>query len=176
MKKILAYSFLAFSLAACSNSAPPPNSAATTPAANAQTAQKPSDALVTSSHSSPKPAGSPAANPASKNTESPMARPIDVSAMTADIEKAEKAYKQKSSDAKAKEDLAKAYFARAFALTDAAQYRAALGDFRKGLKLKPDDEEAKKMQGEILRIFAGMNRQPPPEGEEPPPLPFNKTS
>lgn len=105
-----------------------------------------------------------------------MARPIDVSEMTADIEKAEKAYKQKPSDAKAKEELAKAYFKRAFALTDAAQYRAALGDFRKGLKLKPDDADAKKMEGEILRIFAGMSRQPPAEGEEPPPLPFNKTS
>jgi tetratricopeptide (TPR) repeat protein len=175
MKKILAIGLLAFGLTACGGNATTQNATAPTQA-NANSAANSADSLVTSSHSAPKPAQNPASNPAGKNTESPMARPIDVSEMTAEIERAEKVYKQKPSDAKAKEELAQAYFKRAFALTDAAQYRAALGDFRKGLKLKPDDEKAKNMQGEIIRIFAGMNRQPPAEGEEPPPLPFNKTS
>jgi tetratricopeptide (TPR) repeat protein len=120
--------------------------------------------LVTSSHSQ---------SVNNKSTESPMARPIDVSQMTAEIEKAKKEYEKNPKSEQAKEKLADAYFKRAFALTEAAQYRAALGDFRKGLKLKKDDE-AQKMHDKILEIFASLNRQPPKEGEEPEPLPFNK--
>ena len=103
-----------------------------------------------------------------------MAKAIDVSKMTADIEKADKALKAKPNDVKAKEDLAKAYFVRAFALTDAAQYRAALGDFRKGLKLNPNDADAKAMHDKIIAIFQNIGREPPKEGEEPPPMPFEK--
>ncbi|HEV7643072.1 MAG TPA: hypothetical protein VGO50_03945 [Pyrinomonadaceae bacterium] len=102
---------------------------------------------------------------------SPMSRPIDVSAMNADIQKAEKNHEKDPKDAQAKKDLAHAYFVRAFALTEAAQYRAALGDFRKGLKLDPDDEEARKMHDQIISIFKSIGREPPKEGEEPPPLP-----
>lgn len=112
--------------------------------------------------------------PASGSTESPMARAIDVSAQTAKIEKAEKDYKAKADDAKAKENLASAYFERAFLLTEAAQYRAALGDFRKGLKLNPNDTGAKAMHDQIIGIFKSIPREPPREGEEPAPLPFNK--
>lgn len=103
-----------------------------------------------------------------------MERPIDVNETTANIEKAEKAYKAKSGDAKLRDALAETYFQRAFALTEAAQYRAALGDFRKGLKLNPNAEEAKKMHDRILEIFKSINREPPKEGEEPAPLPFDK--
>ena len=113
--------------------------------------------------------------PASGSTESPMARAIDVSAQTTKIESAEKEFSAKSGDAKAKQNLAKAYFDRAFLLTDAAQYRAALGDFRKGLKLNPSDLEAKKMHDQIITIFASIGREPPKEGEEPAPMPFNKS-
>ena len=105
-----------------------------------------------------------------------MARPIDVSAMTADIEKAEKNYKANPNDEKAKNALAGAYFKRAFALTEAAQYRAALGDFRKGLKLNPNDQDAKQMHDQIISIFQSIGREPPKEGEEPAPLPFDKKS
>ncbi len=98
-----------------------------------------------------------------------MARAVDVSQMTADIEKAEKEYKQ---NPKVKGALAQAYFGRAFALTEAAQYRAALGDFRKGLKLNPNDEDAKAMHDQIISIFKSINREPPKEGEEPTPLPL----
>lgn len=131
--------------------------------------QKTNDTALVSSHSND--AGktiSPPSDKPSSNESSPMARAIDVSQMTADIEKAEK-------DPKNKEVLAKAYFTRAFALTEAAQYRAALGDFRKGLKLNQKDEDAKAMHDQILSIFKSINREPPKEGEEPPPLPFKKS-
>lgn len=105
---------------------------------------------------------------------SPMQKAVDVSAMTADIDKAEKEYKAKSNDAKAKETLAAAYFKRAFALTEAAQYRAAIGDFRKGLNLNPNDKEAKDMHDQIISIFQSIGREPPKEGEEPPPMPIGK--
>lgn len=139
--------------------------------------QKPADSLVVSSHSStPMPAIAPqkTAGAPQNQTESPMAKAVNVSEMTANIEKADKEYKAKPADAKAKETLAKAYFTRAFVLTENAQYRAALGDFRKGLKLKPDDADAKAMHDRIIGIFQSLNREPPKEGEEPPPLPFQK--
>ena len=104
-----------------------------------------------------------------------MGRPVDVSEITAKIEQADKNYKAKPGDAKAKEELAKAYFVRAFALTEAAQYRSALGDFRKGLKLKPEAPEAKKMHDQIIDIFKSIGREPPKEGEEPPPMAVNKS-
>ncbi len=113
----------------------------------------------------------PNTNSAGGGNVSPMSRPIDVTAMNADIQKAEKNHEKEPKDAQAKKDLAHAYFVRAFALTEAAQYRAALGDFRKGLKLDPDDEEAKKMHDQIISIFKSIGREPPKEGEEPPPLP-----
>lgn len=105
-----------------------------------------------------------------------MQKPVDVSELTADIEKAEKEYKAKPNDTKAKEALATAYFGRAFVLTKAAQYRAALGDFRKGLKLNPDDKEAKAMHDQIISIFKSIGREPPKEGEEPPPMPVEKSN
>lgn len=104
---------------------------------------------------------------------SPMQKPVDVAEMTAAIEKANTAYNKNPKSEELKKELAKAYFERASALTGAAQYRAALGDFRKGLKLDPGNEDAKKMHDEIVRIFTSMNREPPKEGEEPPPMPVS---
>ena len=75
-------------------------------------------------------------------------------------------------DEKAKTELSKAFFVRAFALTEAAQYRAALGDFRKGLKLDPDNKEAKDMHDQIIAIFESMGREAPKEGEESAPMPI----
>lgn len=100
-----------------------------------------------------------------------MAKPIDAATMTADIERAQKEFQK---NPKTKEALANAYFVRATALTGAAQYRAALGDYRKGLKLSPNDKEAKAMHDQILNIFKSIGREPPKEGEEPPPMPFGK--
>ncbi len=152
-------------------------------ASNANVAvQKTNDSAAISSHSTARSGATPAVNsvnPASSPSSagnSPMAKAIDVMEMTASIEKAEKVFKGKPNDSKAKDTLAEAYFVRAFALTEAAQYRAALGDFRKGLKLNPNAAEAKEMHDRIISIFQSINREPPQEGKEPPPLPFDKKS
>ncbi len=105
---------------------------------------------------------------------SPMQKPVDVAAQTAAIEKADKELKASPNDEAAKKALAKAYFDRAFVLTEAAQYRSALGDFRKGLKLDPTDEKAKGMHDQIIDIFKSIGREPPKEGEEPPPVTTEK--
>ena len=134
---------------------------------NNSTVQPAGDQTIISSHSNTTQKTAPQTENLT-STESPMARPVDVAQMTADIEKAEKDYKKNPAT---KDQLAKAYFVRATALTDAAQYRAALGDYRKGLKLEPNDEAAKSMHDEILRIFQSINREPPKEGTEPKPMP-----
>lgn len=175
MKRIAALSLSSLIFAACGNSNQPTVSSNAVPP---PAVQNTSNSLVVSSHSTDKTAPAPPADANSNASRppgnSPMSKPIDVSAMTAKIEKAEKEQKAAPADAKAKENLAAAYFERAFALTEAAQYRAALGDFRKGLKLKPDDKEAKAMHDQIIDIFKSIGREPPKEGEEPPPLPFKK--
>lgn len=99
---------------------------------------------------------------------------IDTAQFDSDITAAEKEFKARPTDAAAKTNLAEAYATRAFALTEAAQYRAALGDFRRALKLNPKDEQAQKMHDQIITIFKSLNRDAPKEGEEPAPLPFKK--
>jgi tetratricopeptide (TPR) repeat protein len=178
MKKIVVLSLSAFILAGCNNSTQPTantNSAVQNTNGTTISSQKSDSSLVVSSHSTTKPEQTaPSSN--SSSMSSPNQQAIDVSEMTAKIEKAEKEFKAKPTDTKAKDSLATVYFERAFALTKAAQYRAALGDFRKGLKLKPDDKEAKDMHDQIISIFESIGRQPPKEGEEPPPLPYKKES
>lgn len=176
MKKIVILSLSALIFTACGSSNQQTVSTNTPPAT---TAQNTNNSLIVSSHQTEK---TPPANPAtsvadqSSSTQSPMSKAIDVTEMTAKIEKAEKEYKAKPNDTKAKDALAAAYFDRAFALTKAAQYRSALGDFRKGLKLNPSDSDAKAMHDQIIDIFKSIGREPPKEGEEPPPLPFKKDS
>lgn len=170
MKKLLSLFFLASVAAGCQS--------ASQQTVNTNIAARTNDdSQIVSSHSTDGAAASPSA-PANSpsNGGSPMAKAVDVGAMTAEIEKAKKVYGEKPGDEKAKKDVAKAYFVRAFALTEAAQYRAALGDFRKGLKLDPNDQEAKKMHDEILRIFKSINREPPKEGEEPEPMQGEKSA
>jgi tetratricopeptide (TPR) repeat protein len=179
MKKIAVLSLSALIFAACGGDAAQTNvtvnrQTANTNAPAATTTRSADNTLVVSSHSTDKTAPS---NPAastdqSSSTTSPMQKPVDVSEMTAKIEKADKDLKAKPDDEKAKKNLAAAYFERAFALTQAAQYRAALGDFRKGLKLNPDDKEAQSMHDQIIEIFKSIGREPPKEGEEPPPVPI----
>jgi tetratricopeptide (TPR) repeat protein len=162
-------------LPACSSSAPQVQS--NQQANQAVPTQKSKDELSAISHSVEKtpPANMPPVNSgANPAPGSPNAQPVDVSAMNAEIEKAEKKQQKDPKDAQAKKELAHAYFVRGFALTEAAQYRAALGDFRRGLKLDPTDQEAKNMHDQIISIAAGMGRELPKEGEEPTPLPFNK--
>jgi tetratricopeptide (TPR) repeat protein len=173
MKKLLILTLVTLTSIGCNSAAQQ-----TPPAANSanQTIQKSNDSAIVSSHSTEQEKQIPPAANKTASTESPMARPIDVAEMTADIERAEKEYQKNQKDEKAKSELAKAYFVRATALTGAAQYRAALGDYRKGLKLNPNDETARKMHDQILSIFKQINREPPKEGEEPKPLPFEKKS
>lgn len=167
MRKILIISLAALISIGCNSAAQQ-----TPPIANTNTAiAKTDNSTIVSSHSAdPKNVNPPPANKTA-STESPMARAVDTAEMTADIERIEQEYKK---NPKAKEALAKAYFERAFALTEAAQYRAALGDFRKGLKLNPNDEDARKMHDQIISIFKSIGREPPKEGEEPAPLPVKK--
>lgn len=106
----------------------------------------------------------------SSRKRSPMEKYVDVSAESEAIEDALKKHGASPGSEDGKKAVAKAYYDRAFALTKAAQYRAALGDFRKGMKLDPENQEAKSMHDEIIRIFKSIGRQPPKEGEEPPPL------
>ena len=101
--------------------------------------------------------------------------PIDTSKFDAAVTQAEKAAKGKSNDAAAKKALSEAYLNRAMALTDARQYASALGDFRRALKYDPSSEEAKTWIDQIIKIYDSMNKDYPKEGEEPPPLPFNKS-
>src|SRR5687768_6201624 len=68
--------------------------------------------------------------------------PIDTTELDKAVADAEKALKTKPQDAKAKQATADAYFDRGFALTEARQYAAALGDYRRALKLVPDHEES----------------------------------
>ena len=165
MKKITILSFLALISIGCNN--------ATQQAVNTNAAiQKSNNSAVVSSHSTDtEKVSPPPSNKTTSGDSSPMAKAIDVAELTANVENAEKEFKK---NPKAKEDLAKAYFVRATALTGAAQYRAALGDYRKGLKLNPNDEDAKAMHDQIISIFKSIGREPPKEGEEPPPLPFKK--
>ena len=167
MKNFIFLSLIALISIGCGSSAPTQTqtNSAPTPAAQRK------DELTVSSHTTEnqKPPMS-----QSNSGGSPMQKSVDVTELTTKIEKSEKDYKAKPTDAKAKEDLANAYFERAFVLTKAAQYSAALGDFRKGLKLKPDDKEAKVMHDQIVDIYKSMGREVPKEGEEKPPAPTEK--
>lgn len=140
--------------------------------------------IIASSHGAAQTATTPASSTAttgnsnSAQPKAPMmtgnATPIDTAEYDAEVAKTEKEFKAKSKDEKAKIALADAYAKRAFALTEAAQYRAALGDFRRALKLDPANAEAKAMHDQIISIFQSMRREVPAEGSEPPPLPFKK--
>jgi tetratricopeptide (TPR) repeat protein len=163
-------------LAACSNT--PPQAANTNAANSAVVARADNNSpLIATSHSTQQANASSSAAGAAKPN-SPMAtgqgQAIDTTALDAAVAKAEKEFKAKSKDEKAKQALVDAYAERAFALTEAAQYRSALGDFRRALKLDPNNKAAKDMHDQILNIFKSLNREPPKEGEEPPPLPFKK--
>lgn len=181
MKKLAFLSLLTLTAIGCNNSGAQPtaNSNVANAAVNRTTAvQNTNDSEFLSGHSSV--AETPGAMPYSGNNAgqsssgaSPMSHAVDVGKMTGDIEAADKNYKQNPKDEKAKDKLAEAYFVRAFALTDAAQYRSALGDFRKGLKLNPNNVEAKAMHDQIIDIFVNsLHRDPPKEGDEPPPMPI----
>lgn len=100
--------------------------------------------------------------------------PIDTTAFDAAISKAEANYKAKTGDQSRALALAEAYVKRATALTEARQYASALGDYRRALKLDPNNSEAKRWVEEIIAIYDMLKKSYPAEGQEPPPLPFDK--
>jgi len=113
--------------------------------------------------------------PGSKTKWTQGGTPIDTTELTAAVTAAEKANKAQPNDAAAKKALSEAYLKRAVALTDARQYASALGDYRRAIKIDPTNAEAKKWIDQITMIYDSMNKEAPKEGEEPPPLPLNKT-
>lgn len=101
--------------------------------------------------------------------------PVDTSKEDAAIMAAEKNLRDNPSDAAAKRALGSAFFKRASLLTEARQYASALGDYRRSLKHDPSNTEAKEWIDRIVSIYASINKESPKEGEEPPPLAFDKT-
>ena len=114
------------------------------------------------------------ANDSGPSKAAPTGDPIDTSKFDEAIRDAEKNLKAKSVDTELKKAAARAYFARGFALTEARQYASALGDYRRAIKLDPDDEESKNWIDQIVSIYAMLKKDPPKEGSEPAPLPFKK--
>ncbi|MBS1795221.1 MAG: tetratricopeptide repeat protein [Acidobacteria bacterium] len=171
MKKIVILSLSALIFSACGGAATTNQPTGATNA-NATTAQ--SNTMV-SSHSKDNPAElqtAPRSDTKSKWTQG--GNPIDTSKFDTEIAAAEKEYKAKPKEEGTKKALATAYVNRALALTDARQYASALGDYRRAQKLDPTNDEANKWIEQIVGIYSSMNKEYPKEGEEPPPLPFNK--
>lgn len=156
--------FVGLSFFGCANEPVVNNS----PSANANVesgAAKPAPSVPVTSNAPASPSASPRA---------PGGDPIDTSSFDKEIALSEKALKKKPNDVEARASLVRAYLARADALKTARQYRAALGDYRRTLKLDPQNEEAREMTETIISILQYMKRDVPAEGQEPPPLPFKK--
>lgn len=109
---------------------------------------------------------------ATGNVQRQTGTPIDTSAFDAEIARLET--KVKKGDRASEKDLANSYLQRAKALTEAQQYRSALGDYRRTLKYEPANKDAKAMENQIIAIFQQLGRDAPARGSEPPPLPFRK--
>ena len=113
-----------------------------------------------------------------KGNSAPMStgEPIDTSKLDAEIERYKNAAERKGGSGAAGVALAKAYADRGNALTQARQYRAALGDYRRALKYDPKNEAAEQGGAMIVMIMRQMGREVPPEGQEPAPLPFKPSA
>lgn len=167
--KVLILSLAALCLTGCADNIKPISQ-------NSNTANAPAEAEKTQTaiahgpqNQTPPPAGG-----TSKWTQS--GDPIDTTKFDAAIITAEKALAAKPADATAKQALAAAFLERATALTGARQYASALGDYRRTLKNDPANKEAKTWIDQIVNIYASINRASPKDGEEPPPLPFTKST
>lgn len=97
---------------------------------------------------------------------------IDTAKLDSAIAAAEAAAKAKPADETAKKAAGEAYFNRGMALTEARQYAAALGDFRRALKFDPNNADSKKWIDQITSIYTMLKKEAPKEGEEPKPLPW----
>jgi tetratricopeptide (TPR) repeat protein len=99
-----------------------------------------------------------------------MGEAINTSEYDAKIKRLEEQAKKKPDDNAARKQLAQAYLERGNALTQAKQYQAALGDYRRTLRYDPANEEARYWSDTIIGILKQMNRPVPAEGAEPTPL------
>lgn len=125
-------------------------------------------------HTTENPSSTPPPDPNKPGKFAQGGEAIDTAKFDGTIAEFEKAHKAKPDDATAKKNLVEAYFDRGFALTEARQYAAALGDYRRALKLDPNHEESKNWIEQITGIYKMLKKEAPKEGEEPPPLPFKK--
>ena len=164
MKPTLTFLILTFALAC--NRAPQPIANANT------TTDRPMRSEQMTAHTTENQTPRPASSSSGKWSQS--GDPIDTTKFDTAIAAAEKEQKAKPADETAKKALAQALFDRGFALTEARQYAAALGDYRRALKYDPDHEESKKWIEQIVGIYSMLKKEAPKEGEEPGPLPFKK--
>jgi len=172
MKKLLLLTLAAIA-AACNNTAPSGTPIASTNSANRPMRSEQMQQQNTIAHSTEsRPGATPPPNPNAPGKFAQGGDPIDTAKFDGVIAEAEKVLKAKPNDAAAKSALADAYFDRGFALTEARQYAAALGDYRRALKYVPDHADSKKWIDQIVSIYQMLNKQAPKEGEEPPPLPW----
>jgi tetratricopeptide (TPR) repeat protein len=160
--------------AACSNSAPVVQNSANTAPANSSRNERPQTVTAHSTENRSFTSGNSAPGGSSPGKWTASGDPIDTAKFDGTIAAAEKIVKSKPNDEQAKKDLAQAYFDRGAALTEARQYASALGDYRRALKYDPNHQEAKDWIGQIVSIYQMLKKEPPKEGEEPPPLPFKK--
>jgi tetratricopeptide (TPR) repeat protein len=170
MKKLLSVALFAVAAAGCNTAGKPV--AENTNAVRVPANEKSQTAIAHSSENKTLP-GEPAAN-GTKSHWTQSGDPIDTRKYDGVIDAAEKNVSKSPNDTKAKKLAADAYLERANALTGARQYASALGDYRRVLKYDPSNDEAKDWIEQITSIYASMNRDAPKEGEEPPPLPFDK--
>ena len=167
MKSLLLF-FSAALIMACNNSPQPVVN--TNSAASPERSERTETVTAHTTENQPPPGTAGANNGRTKWTQG--GDPIDTKQLDAAIAGAEKNLKSKPNDDAAKKALAEAYYDRADALTKARQYASALGDYRRTLKYDPDNASAKEWVDQIVSIYDSMNREAPPEGQEPPPLPY----
>jgi tetratricopeptide (TPR) repeat protein len=115
-------------------------------------------------------AGMPARNASPAPGKTAGGEYIDTSEYDAKIKRVEEQAKKKPNDDAVRKQLAQAYLERANALTQARQYQAALGDYRRTLRYDSNNEEARYWSDTIIGILKQMNREVPAEGAEPAPL------
>lgn len=167
MKKLLVLLTSAIFLVGCNNAAKPV--AQDTNAAKPANTEKSQTAIAHSTENQ-----TPPANTGAPSKWKQSGDPIDTKVYDAAIATAEVAFKKKQDDVTVKKALAEAYYKRADALTTTHQYASALGDYRRTLKYDPSNKEAKDWIEKITMIYGSMNKEAPPEGEEPPPLTLEK--
>lgn len=172
MKYSLIFAIAVLALSGCGDSAAPVSSGDNTAAQNERELDR-ETVIAHSTERSGKSAADKSAGGEGKSGWSRGGDPIDTSAFDAEIASAKKALDASPNSDDAKKTLSEAYTKRGVALTQARQYAAALGDYRKALKLDSSNQTAKTWIDQIIVIYSGMNKEYPKEGEEPEPLPYD---